>query len=164
MKPQLNPTFLESAMKVPPNTPALRGEKTATLDVLPPNGGKSPLPPATFERELAAAPEKDKAAGEPPALRRRQPLSPETLLHLWTLYAETHMAGGFGGLSDAHAAQGVRAGIVATLLAVLPEEQFREVIIRWDVDAITLTQLLHVAGVWAVPDVNRAACGPLAAE
>jgi len=64
------------------------------------------------------------------------------------------MAGVFGGLNDAYSALGVRAGIVATLLAVLPEEQFRETMIHWEVDAITLTQLLHVAGVWTVPTLN----------
>ena len=72
---------------------------------------------------------------------------PEGILNeLWTLDAETHMAGVFGGLHEAHSAQGVQAGIVVTLLAVLPAEQFREVMIQWDVDAIRLTQLLHVAG------------------
>lgn len=132
----------------------------ATSDVLPNNGGASPLPPAALRERCAAAPkDSGPAAGEPPALLKKVPVPVEVLDHLWTLYSETHMAGVFGGLNEAYSAQGVQAGIVATLLAVLPEEQFREVMIRWEVDAIRLTQLLHVAGVWATPVAKGEAAG-----
>ena len=88
-------------------------------------------------------------------MKNKLPMEEGILNELWTLYAETHMAGVFGGLNDAYSAQGVQAGIVATLLTALPEAQFREVMIRWEVDAIRLTQLLHIAGVWTEAGSQR---------
>lgn len=74
------------------------------------------------------------------------PLPSDVLLRLGTLICEQQVGGLMGTEQEAHTARGVQAGIVATLHAVLPAEQFRQVMIQWDIDAIRLSELLHIAG------------------
>jgi late competence protein required for DNA uptake (superfamily II DNA/RNA helicase) len=79
-------------------------------------------------------------------------LSHEQLLQLGTIYAGLEMDRLFnqGGVAVA-----VQAGIVATLHAILTPKQFRDVMIQWEVDAIKLSELLHLAGASATPGNNE---------
>ncbi len=73
-------------------------------------------------------------------------LDQTTLLALGTLYVEREMDRMLGEPDEARIAQGVQAGIITTLHALLAPAQFRAVLIQWEVDAIRLTELLHIAG------------------
>ncbi len=76
----------------------------------------------------------------------RLPLPSEILLKVGTLYATSGVTIALGTARENMQAHGVQAGIVATLHAILAPAQFRDVMIQWDVDAIKLSELLHLAG------------------
>jgi|GEM_PF-3820961 len=74
-------------------------------------------------------------------------VSSEILLSLGALYATSEMKGLLGELDEIREARGIQAGLVAALHAILPPAQFRAVMIQWEVDAIKLSEFLHLAGV-----------------
>ena len=74
------------------------------------------------------------------------PLPSEILLNLGALYATSEMKGLLGELDEIREARGIQAGLVAALHAILPPAQFRAVMIQWEVDAIKLSEFLHLAG------------------
>lgn len=77
----------------------------------------------------------------------KSPLSSETLLLLGSLHAAKDVDAMLAAdESSAASARGVQAGLVAALHAILPADQFRAVMIQWEVDAIKLSELLHIAG------------------
>ncbi|HEV2691419.1 MAG TPA: hypothetical protein VG347_00835 [Verrucomicrobiae bacterium] len=71
-------------------------------------------------------------------------LTPDQLQRLGEIYLGLQMAGTFGGMEQTEATA-VMAGIVATLHTILSPEQFRGVMILWEVDAIKLSEYLHLA-------------------
>jgi hypothetical protein len=91
--------------------------------------------PCSENREAADCPGGAKTAH----LGRRDNLPSETLLALGAIFAEQSVAGMLGDLDEANKAFGVQAGIVVTLHKLIPPEQFRAVMIQWEVDAIKLT-------------------------
>lgn len=73
-------------------------------------------------------------------------LSTEQLLALGTIHAGLSMNRLLGTDWEQHAATNVIAGLVTTLHTILPPEQFRAVMVQWEVDAIQLSEYLHLAG------------------
>jgi hypothetical protein len=118
------------------------GDRIAPADASNSTAPKSPtgadiLPaPCPENREAADCP----GGAETAHLGRRDNLPSETLLALGAIFAEQQVAGMLGDLDEANKAFGVQAGIVATLHKILPPEQFRAVMIQWEVDAIKLTE------------------------
>lgn len=80
-----------------------------------------------------------------------QAVPSDILLNLGTLYATTEINAMLGESSETVTARGVQAGLVVALHAILPPAQFRAVMIQWEVDAIRLSELLHLAGASATP-------------
>jgi hypothetical protein len=99
--------------------------------------------PAQLAASPATASQTRELHSSPPAT---SPLPAETLLQLGALYAGADVAAMLGEESEDVTARGVQAGIVATLHQILPPNQFRSVMVQWEVDAIKLSELLHVAG------------------
>ena len=73
------------------------------------------------------------------------PLSSEILLNIGAMFTANQVAMMLGESEEAIRARGVMAGIVATLKEILPPDQFKSVLIQWEVDAIALTELLEIA-------------------
>ena len=82
-----------------------------------------------------------------PSPMATSPLPSEILLNLGAIYATNEMKGLLGELDEIREARGIQAGLVTTLHAILPPAQFRAVMIQWEVDAIKLSEFLHIAGV-----------------
>ena len=71
-------------------------------------------------------------------------LSNETWRNLAAIMAKAEVDDMFG---DNPQARGVQAGVVAALLAILPPDEFREVMAGWEIGQIRLAELLEIAGV-----------------
>ena len=82
-----------------------------------------------------------------PSPMATSPLPSEILLQLGAIYADREVAAMLGNARVNLQSRGVQAGLVVALHAILPPAQFRAVIIQWEVDAIKLSEFLHLAGV-----------------
>jgi len=86
----------------------------------------------------------------------KSPLPSATLLRLGTIVAGNQVAAGFGGEDEARAANAVIAGIVIALNEIVPEKQFRQIMVQWEIDRIRLGQIFETAGLDTNdPDVQK---------
>ena len=71
-------------------------------------------------------------------------LPQETLLNLGAIMATAQIAEMMDGDIQA---RGVQAGVVAAMLAILTPEQFRALMIGWEIDDIRIGDLFEIAGI-----------------
>lgn len=74
------------------------------------------------------------------------PLASEILLELGGIYARQEVAVMLGDMDEARCGLGIQTGLVMALKHILPPDQFRQVMVQWEVDAIKLSEYLALAG------------------
>ena len=74
------------------------------------------------------------------------PLDNNQLLRLGTIIARHQVPALFGDQAEIETSRAIIAGVVVTLHEILPPDQFRQVMVQWEIDAIKLSQLLDLAG------------------
>ena len=73
-------------------------------------------------------------------------LPQDVLLKLGAMVANQQMAGLLGDDREQVTGRAVLAGIVLTLVEILPMDQLQSVLLQWDIDAIQFAELLDLAG------------------